>query len=228
MKALKIFSCFVLSVLLISCSNNNLPKDSFSIRVLIKSEPTKDVSIKVILENESGQVINGALVMAESQTGIVSILDFDNSIQAYSGTIAGLQQDKYSIIVKSNLLQDSYTLEVPHTRINTKPVLISFTDASGNDVLKGNSLTGSKKIQLIWNGSGDNVNYQVIIKDTVSTKWTASTDNCNITIPENALSNGTYYLMINAQKSYGDLYYETKPYFSVSNISSSSVSFCIE
>ena len=166
--------------------------------------------------------------MAESQTGIVSILDFDNSIQAYSGTIAGLQQDKYSIIVKSNLLQDSYTLEVPHTRINTKPVLISFTDASGNDVLKGNSLTGSKKIQLIWNGSGDNVNYQVIIKDTVSTKWTASTDNCNITIPENALSNGTYYLMINAQKSYGDLYYETKPYFSVSNISSSSVSFCIE
>lgn len=74
----------------------------------------------------------------------------------------------------------------------------------------------------------DNVTYQVIVRNAVNTKWTASVGNTSVIIPENVLEEGNYYMTINAQSIYGDVLFQNSSYCSVSNISSSSVSFYVE
>ncbi len=221
----KSFLILLMTPFIFACSDNF---DGLSVRVKVKSEFGKDVDFKVFLENSSGQNVNGAQVYASSSSGIVEILEFENENQFYFGSINGCEDDFYTIKVKSNLLKSPYVLKVPHTRLTTKPVLTTFADSLGNNVLKGNSLKKENEIQLAWTDIGENITYQVLVKNTLITKWSASVKNCNVIIPSNTLEDGAYYLVINAQKSYGDIFYDTEDFYSVSNISSATVSFCLE
>lgn len=234
MKYLKHYTFILLlfSIMIISCSNgiNDTRKNdnSLSVRCYVKSDINKGINFSVSLENGEGQIVNGAFIMVSNSEGIASILNFDNSLQAYTGTIDGLVKDLYLINIKSNLLEKDYTVEIPHERLTEKPVILAFSDSDGNDVLKGNTLNKDSKIQLAWSSCGENVNYQIVIKNSSGTKWASSENKNSIIIPESVLSEGVYYLVISAQKSFGDLYFETASYYSVSNISSSTVSFCLE
>ncbi len=213
---------------LVSCSGGYIESSKVSVRVSIKSDIYKDVNFRVYIENGMGQAVNGAVVLAKNRAGVVAFLEFDNSAQCYVGTMNGVDDDVYTLSVKSNAMENIYTMQVPHTRLFDKPKVKSFMDSDGNDVMKGCSLKKSNRIQIVWEPSGKDVSYQVIVKNATSTKWTASVNGCSVTVPANVLDGGTYYLCINAQKSYGDMYYQSEDFYSVSNISSSSVSFCVE
>lgn len=212
-------------LIIFSCSAN---VESLTVRANVKSETGKDVYFKVFLENMAGQSVNGAFVAATSSSGILELLEFENENQCYSGSLNGSENDIYTITIKSNLVKEPYILEVPHTRLTSKPVISIFSDSQGNNVLKGNSLKNGKEIQLAWTDLGENITYQVIVKDALNTKWSSSVKNCNVIIPSMALKSGSYYLVVNAQKSYGDIFYDEEDFYSVSNISSSTISFCVE
>ena len=141
----------------------------------------------------------------------------------------GIDNDNYEIKVKSNIIGDTYKIIVPHFRLDSKPVVTNFSDSEGNNVLSGKSLINTNEIQISWDSiKADNVVYQVIIRNSLSVKWLASVKSNYVIIPANSLESGTYYLTINAQNIYGDVLFETYNYYSVSNCSSASISFCIE
>jgi len=215
-------------LLITSCKTSIDNSGNVKIRINAKSEYSKDIDFQVFIENEYGNSVNGALVLAQSESGITELFSFDNSSQSYTGSINGIEDDYYNIIVKSNSLLNFYSKKIPHTRLNKKTAVTFFSDSDGNSVLSGNLLKKNLPIQIAWNSLGQNVNYQVLVKNALNTKWTASINNCNIIIPANTLDAGNYYLYINAQKSYGDLFFETENYYSVSNISSSAITFTVQ
>ena len=141
----------------------------------------------------------------------------------------------YSMLVSLILLssckniQNSENDSHLNSRLDSKPVVTNFSDSGGNNVLSGKSLINTNEIQISWDSvKADNVVYQVIIRNSLSAKWLASVKSNYVIIPVNSLEPGTYYLTINAQNIYGDVLFETYNYYSVSNCSSASISFCIE
>ena len=226
-----LYSMLVSLILLSSCKNiQNSENDShLNARVKITSEYNKNIEFNVYLENESGQSVNCAVVSVKSSSGVSLILEFDNNIQCYKGSMNGIDNDNYEIKVKSNIIGDTYKIIVPHSRLDSKPVVTNFSDSGGNNVLSGKSLINTNEIQISWDSiKADNVVYQVIIRNSLSVKWLASVKSNYVIIPANSLESGTYYLTINAQNIYGDVLFETYNYYSVSNCSSASISFCIE
>lgn len=219
---------FLVMFLFLACSNMTDNMGKLSVRVNIMSEYSKDVSFKVYLENNSGQAVNAAVVLVTNKNGITEILDFDNTMQCYTGTMNGIEEDVYEITVNSNLLDKPYIVSVPHTRLINKPVFSSISDSQGNNVLRGEALNKDKKIQISWIPLKEGVTYQVIVKNALNIKWMDSVSSSTVVIPENVLAKGSYYIFINAQESFGDIFYSTNNYYSVSNISSSTVSFSVE
>lgn len=220
---------FLIFLSFCSCNTEIENKKKNSIRINVMSEPLKEVTFKVFFENYLGQAVNSGLVIVESQSGIAEILSFNNDQQCYIGTLDGGDEDIYQVIVKSTVLDYPYIISVPHVRLQTKPILTCFSDSEGNNVLKGEILKKDNKIQISWTPpSKEELIYQVIIKNALNVKWASSVSSSTIIVPESVLEKGNYYLIISAQKSYGDIFYDLYPYYSVSNISSSTVSFCVE
>ena len=228
MKKNNLFFFMIILILLNSCSFQNGETNLF-VRVKVSSEYNKDIDFKVYLENEAGQAVNCAVVTVVSDSGISSILEFNNTFQCYCGSVNGIDKDEYKIIVKSNLMKGYYTMKIPHLRLSEKPYVLIFNDSEGNSVLSGKPVNKNKQVQIAWNEIDDeDVVYQVIVKDSMNVKWQASVKSNNVIIPAGTFESGTYYLSIKAQKAYGDILFATENYYSVSNCSGSSISFCVE
>ena len=184
MKNFFISAVFILSILIVSltsCSEDNFR--SSNIRTLILSKDGSTPSIKVYLENTDGSIINGAVIIAENTSSIMTTLDFSNENQYYSGALSSNEDETYTLTIKSNAFNEINKIQVPHTVLTEKPVISTFTDSQGNNALAGESLSKSYPIQISWNMTGSDVCYQISVKTSFSTLWTASTFAPTVSIP---------------------------------------------
>ena len=215
------------ATLFASCSSE--VQSVYRIRASAESKNGGSIVFKVFPENGDGDCMSGASVLAVNSENMVTVLAFDNGTQCYTGTVDGLESDTYTVKVNSVLFDSIQSLKMPHERLVTKPSVISFSDASGNSVLAGSSLSSVETINCTWNALGGGVVYQVAVKTALSTKWTGSTSAATIDIPADTLASGTsYYLYVTAQKMYGDPYFVDKLYYSNSSITSAGISFYVE
>lgn len=227
MKCRLFISIFCL-FLIISCKTNVDENDDISIHANILTNSNGVTVIKVYPVDCHGQIVGGVSVLAKNVENVVSILDFDNQNQVFYTNVDALDTDNFTIIVKNLYNNQKYTMNVPHKKITTAPSVETFMDETGNNVLNGNSLKKNKKINIAWDSTGDDIVYQVIIKTATSIKWMTTTSNCFVQIPELTFLQGSYYLCIKAQKSFGDIFYETENYYSLAEKTSSSLMFYVE
>ena len=222
---IRIIVLVIICTLFLGCKKDT---SVFRVRGCLISADGSDVEMKVVVENESGDCLTGAVVLATDSSNDVTILDYDSDLCCYSATVDGLEENTYTIQVDSVSIGEIITLKIPHTRLLNKPVLVSLTDSKGNSVLSGATLSMDSSFYAAWDSCGENVVYKIAIKSPLETVWSSSSSSTNIEIPPNILKTGIYYFYITAQKIYGDPYFSSSNYYSVSSIQSSGIQFYAE
>lgn len=213
--------------LISSCSFFKTDDINLKIRASFSSEGNGAVTVFVWPENKEGNIVTGAVVTVTDSSNQVWHCEFNNSKQVYSTEIES-SSESFKIRVVSNLLDEPFEKIYPHKIFSEKPVLKSFTDESGNNVLSGKSLSPGEKILIAWNDLGTDIVYQVQVRSAASVKWSSSCSLPSIEVPADVLTEGTYYLQIIAQWISGDAVYEKEDYYSLSAVTSSSLSFFVE
>lgn len=210
-------------MVLFSCKNNS--SAGISVRTSAKSKSNSEIEFCVYPENEYGMIANGAAVCVVDESNITTPLTFSNEAQCFTGYLSSTGST-FTVKVKSNLSDEIITQKVPHTVLTEKPVISTFTDSDGNNLLSADSANASKEIQLSWKSYGDDVVYRILITTNASTVYSKSTKELSLVIPAGTLSpNTTYYAKITAQKIFGDATFMESDYYSVSEYSGSSVMF---
>lgn len=231
-RLLKIFSIiiFVSIHLLTGCGDSaGSANGDIEIRAILESEGSSSVDFRIYVEGSDGNALTGSVVLVSDSISRVTNLEFDPDTYCYTGSANISPDGMFNIRVDSNAVDGAQTITVPHTVLSLKPVVTTFQDADGNSVLSGQSLISASPIQIAWKSAGTGVVYQVTIKTALSTVYAVSTGACNISIGASKIPAGTdYYLDIVAQKIYGDLYFITDNYYSVSVIRSASVYFDVQ
>ena len=220
-----------ITILLLFCSlarGCNKDISVFRVRGSITSSEGKKANVKVIAENEFGDCMTGAVVLVTDSSNTVTVLEYDSDLCCYSSDVAGVENEIYTIHVDSIAAGKIHTLKIPHTRLLEKPALISFSDSKGNSVLSGDKLSLHSSFYAAWNSCGNDIVYNVTIKTPVSTVWSSSSSSTNIEIPSDNFKAGVYYIYITAQKIYGDPYFLSENYYSVSSMQSSGIQFYVE
>ncbi len=214
------------------CENSSMTSDpnrDIEVRAVLESEVSNTGDLYVYVEGADGNELTGAVVLVSDSQNRVKKLSFNPDEYCYNSPIPLASDGTYTIRVDSQAADEAVILEVPHTILNVKPVLTSFQDADGNSVLSGQDLASNSEFQTAWNSTGSGVVYQVSIKTALRTIYSVSTEACNIIIPASTIPAGTnYYFDIVAQKIYGDPFFITDNFYSVSVIRSASVAFNVK
>ena len=187
-----------------------------------------NAEIKAIVENEIGNCMTGAIVFVSDSKNTVTIMDYNANSCCYTAIVDAIEDDIYTITVDSIAIGKKIFIEIPHTRLTAKPTIISFSDSNGNSVLSGDSLSKDCASYVAWESCGNDVVYHISIKSPLTTLWTGSSSSPSIDIPPYILKSGIYYFCVTAQKIYGDPYYSSADYYSVSSIDSSNIQFYVE
>jgi hypothetical protein len=194
-------------------------------RASIVSTGSGFVCCTVNVEGPSGNSISGAVVTVCDTANHITILQYDSTTCVYSETIEESDDTIYRFEANSILRNDIFVIEVPYTKISSKPQIIVFQDEIGNSVLNGQSLADNKSIQIAWSSSGEKINYQITIKTALKTIYSVSTNAENLFIPASIISKGIYTVEIFAQKIYGDPYFKESNFCSISSLKSAGLTF---
>ena len=214
----------ILSVLflLISCNEN---KDKIKIRISAVSNESDSILFSVFPENEFGQIINGAVVFVKYSSNCITFLSYNSKTCCYEGEIIPYD-DSYIVTVNSNAISEIKKITIKHSVLKEKPFITFFSDSSGNSVLKGNSLDPTKEIQLCWKDLGENIIYTVSINSSTQICFQQSLYEDNIIIPPETIpESGKLFVIISAQRIFGDCTFQTCNYYSISSSKISSVMF---
>ena len=187
-----------------------------------------NAEIKAIVENEFGNCMTGAVVFVSDSKNSVTIMDYNSNSCCYTAVVDAIEDDIYTITVDSIAIGKNIVITIPHTRLSTKPTILSFSDSNGNTVLSGDSLSKDCASYAAWESCGNDVVYHISIKSPLTTLWSGSSSSTSIDIPPYILKPGIYYLCVTAQKIYGDPYFSSADYYSVSSIDSSNIQFYVE
>lgn len=213
---------------LFSCSYS-LEKQNNRIRIFVESKVQNTANVSVYFENSDGNAVNAALVYAKNTSNSYTLLEYSEENGCYIGKIEIPFDEKIYVIVDSILFSEYKEFEIPHTLLTEIPKISVFSDSSGNSVLSGDSLNSSEKIQIGWNFIDEDITYKIIIKDAIREVFSASTKSNTVIIPKDVLSKAkNYYVNIEAQKSFGDIFYRECNFYSVSICSGNSLGFLVE
>ena len=215
---------FILFFLISGCSQN---VSLYQVRSSVVSNGKNSAYVYVWPENLDGNIVSGAVVSVTDSSHKVYNCEFNSGKQVYFSEVDS-DSETCVITVKSALLSDIFRKVIPYKKVSTKPEPVTFSDASGNSVLKGGILNRDEQIQIAWNALGDCFSYTAKVSSAVNEYWRCSTDACSVFIPENELSSGLYNLEITAQWTSGDPFYESEDYFCESTIESSIFPFTVK
>jgi hypothetical protein len=133
------------------------------------------------------------------------------------------------IEVRSVLIKEPITLSVLHKPVTARPSIQTFQDAKGNSALHGQYLTYASDKQIGWNSCGEDIIYQVTIRDAFGIVYSKSSEALTLDIPANAIPAGVgYTVQVIAQKIGGDPFFITHNYYSAAINKGSLVIFNVE
>ncbi|MDR2899897.1 MAG: hypothetical protein LBV20_00050 [Treponema sp.] len=231
MKLLKLCCiAFLLISMFLGCNNPaqttaNVPR----IRAVVESLGNGSVQFTAHAEGPDGNALTGAAVLVRDAANQITMLHFDSETFSYIGTGGETTgETNYSFEVSSVLSNEPVTLSVPYTPVLIKPAVTIFRDAVGSSVLAGQVLSRSSDIQIAWNSCGNEITYLIQVKTALQTVYAVSTNALTITIPKDTIPAGFYSLEIMAQKIYGDPTFRDNPYYSISALQGSGLSFNAE
>jgi len=213
----------IVGLILFSCA---APEDvKPNVRAALRATGTGSIRAMVFVEGADGNSLSGAVVTIRDKRNALLQLNYDSVACSYNGLMEELPgESSYNVEVVTILSKEKITLTVPYSRLLTAPEVIVFQDMAGNSVLLGQSIDSNQPVQIGWSGSGDGVVYQVTIRTALKAVYSVSTNSLNITVPAGSIPSGSYLLEISAQKMYGDAYFKTSSFFSLSYINASLVS----
>ena len=224
--------CINLFQYLISCSNSSNIQTDECVRIYFSSPYNDKVEAKVYIEGADGNIVNGALVTVRDSLNTVNILDYNFQQGCYYKLIEKPSKEGYILTVKSHILDSVREYTVPHIFLNDSIDYksIEMVNKIGQSFQKYDSFNTEYPIRVTWYSSVDNCIYKVTIKTPLKTLYESTTNNKTIEIPANTIPAGTsyVYLQIQEQKSFGDMFYETANYYSVSVYSTGNISFNVQ
>ncbi|UTC68382.1 MULTISPECIES: hypothetical protein [unclassified Treponema] len=223
----KLILIFVL--IIFGCKQIQEKSNEMGIRVLIESDKSDESTVKVFLEDKTGNAVTAARVICIDKYNRAELLEFDSSKYYYWKKTYLPASGNVIIYVKTNAAAQEKKLTIPHEKILESAQLIVFQDSSGKSILKGESVSNTDDIQIAWKSCGKNCIYTVEVKNTFDTVYSYATNACNIIIPANTLKkNNNYRLVVTAQKYFGDPLLEKYNYYSVSSIQTGGINFAAE
>jgi hypothetical protein len=189
------------------------------VRAALKSSGSGSIKAQVFVEGSDGNALSGAVVIVKEDNNSLLQLLYETSTCSYSGVLEEKTGRTNYIIEAASILSGGIiSLKVPYTKLAAAPNVTIFQDADGNSVLKGQHLSGRQSIQIGWDDCGENVVYVLIIRTSLKTIYTVTSNACTVTVPPDTIPAGAYLLEISAQKIHGDVYFRSFPYYSVSSI----------
>jgi len=226
---------FILSLLPLSaCSYREYTDIAFPRDVRVRANVIQDgtdaVQCVLYAEGPFGDALSGAAATVNDPDNRMALLVYDASSCSYLAQLpAPSQETIYTFEVTSIILDEPLTIQVPYTPVETAPAVSVFQDSAGNDFFNAGKVAHTSPIQIGWESCGEDLTYQIDIKTTVKTVYSASTKALTVTIPADTLSGGVnYILQITAQALRGDPFYKTANYYSLSSKTSAGVYFDAE
>jgi len=226
-KLLKFLFISISVLILVSCNGTPAEEDikGLTVKVSAVSKNNGNIQFNVYPENKYGMIANGASVGVIDSNNTFTSLPFNSTSQCFTDTVDSTSSE-FTIKVKSALSDEIVSVTVPHKKLEEKPVVTSFSDLSGNDMLAADKINSTEDVVLAWEDMGENVTYIITVMTSAVTVFVKSTNALTIEIPAGTLSPSTmYYLKITAQRIVGDPIFETADYYSVSEYVGSSISF---
>lgn len=211
-----------------SCNNpykTQLPQ----IRISLFSPINDKIEAKVFIEGRDGNIVNGAIVSVKDTSNTITILDYDFQKGCYYKLINKSSSEEYIFTVNSRLFSSPKVYTIPHTcledTIDVKN--IEMVNKTGESYQNYDSFDTSYPIRITWASAVEGCTYKVTIRTPISVLYEISTNNKTIELPANTIpANTNYvYLQIQQQKSYGDIYFQTDNYYSVSVYSTGNITF---
>lgn len=219
----KWFSIFII-LLFYSCEFTS----NLSIRVVFEHNYGGSLLIEVLVENYQGFSLNGADVIVIDSNNQASLLEYDSTICRYVTTLSSPAEGPYYIQVRSSVINEDYSIEIPFIPIEEKPVISDIGDSSGQSTISGDSLDSTKSILVTLASDIEDVIYILYIYNSESLIYSTSSIDSNISIPEGTLSTDSYSAVIEVQSLYGDPLLTEYNYYSVSSSVSSIFLFSVE
>ena len=209
-------------LILFSCA---APDIKPNVRAALRSTGTGSIRATVFVEGADGNSLSGAVVTIRDKRNAILQLNYDSVACSYNGLMEELPgESSYNVEVTTILSKEKIKLTVPYLRLPSAPEVIVFQDMTGNSVLHGQSINSNQPVQIGWSRSGEGVVYQVTIRTALKAVYAISTNSLNITVPAGSIPTGSYLLEISAQKVYGDAFFRTSSFFSLSYINASLIS----
>ena len=223
----KFFLLLAVCFVFFSCTEEETV--SVRVRAALKATGTGSVRASVFVEGPGGNSLSGAVVTVKDGRNQILQLSYDSAACSYNGLTEELPGlTNYTVEVATILSPKNKTLTVPYSKIEEAPEVIVFQDAAGNSALHGQALKSNQPLQIGWSGSKDAAVYEAAIRTALKTIYSVSTNANTVTVPANTIPAGSYLLEISAQKIYGDIYFKSSSFCSVSYINSSLVSCDVE
>ncbi|MDR0495658.1 MAG: hypothetical protein LBG95_08550 [Treponema sp.] len=208
-----------------SCKNPSQEPVRPGIRAVLKSTGTGGVKASVFVEGPDGNSLSGAVVTVLDTRNALLQLSYDSVACSYNGITEELPgESSYIIEVTTMIFPEKLRLTAPYSRLSDAPNITVFQDAAGNSVLHGQSIESSQPVQIGWEGSGEGIVYQAVIKTALKTVYSVSTNANTVTVPEDTIPAGSYLLELSAQKIHGDAFFSSASYYSLSFINAPPVS----
>lgn len=189
-----------------------------SVRAIIQSDKNEESIIKVFVENSDGNAVTAASVICIDKNNRAYFLEFDAAKYYYWIQAVLPDNGDIRIRVHTNAATDTLTLTVPHYKLSKAPPITVFQDESGKSVLKGETISSQKTIQIAWEPLGEECVYTVEIKTALSSVYSCSSTAAQMIIPAHTLTaHKQYRIIITAQRIAGDPLLEKASYYSVSS-----------
>jgi hypothetical protein len=199
------------------------------VRASVESEKTDTAAIRVFLEGNDGNLVTGALALVKDEQNKSMKLDFDYAGGVYTGEYPLPPDGRLYIEIRSVLLDEPATLSILHKPVTIQPAIQTFQDASGKSALHGQYLQAASNKQIGWHSCGEDIVYQVIIKDAFGVVYSKATEALIIDIPANSIPAGMgYTAQVVAQRINGDPYFITHDYYSAAVNKGSLMIFNVE
>ncbi len=230
---LKVFLITPIVLLVISsCSNSSNIQLTGDVRISLTSPYNDMVEAKVYIEGADGNIVTGAVVSIKTSINTVSFLDYSFQQGCYYNLVDKSSDGLYTVVVKSQLFKSPAVYTIPHTFLedSVNSQSIEMTNQIGQSYQKYDSFDTSYPIRVTWSSLVDDCTYKVIIRTPVKILYEITTNNKTMELPAYTIPAGSnyVYLQIQQQKSYGDMFFESSDYYSVSMYSTGNISFNVQ
>ena len=180
--------------------------------ISIKEISTGDADIQVSLENNVGNIPNGARVFITSPESSVTQLSYNSQKAVYTETISDLTSGTYTITVDSIL--KTVVKEIEYYPLSKELLIDSIMDSEGTEAGSGQNLNSEKAITIDWNS----IEYATVYKGTIKMEGEtaavfSSNDNYYTLSAEKIEAGKTYSVEIEAQYIAGDPYLQEETYY---------------